>query len=131
MLAGSLPRLAGVSFRRGLRPCLPLTGLPLAIRSFRLSTRPSLPPISPYKRRHTSTGGPSPPVSAVLLHPADPPPPLTPTTDILDKVLPGWAAGAKPYLLLTRIDKPIGSILLFWPCGMSTSETKLIIKLGQ
>jgi 4-hydroxybenzoate polyprenyltransferase len=59
-----------------------------------------------------------------LLDPAAPPPPLVAAPTVLDKVLPKWAERAKPYLLLTRIDKPIGSILLFWPCGESSHSAR-------
>jgi len=40
-------------------------------------------------------------------------------------VIPGtWLdrmpKSVQPYLYLTRIDKPIGTWLLFWPCGNQT-----------
>ncbi|KAL7419608.1 Para-hydroxybenzoate--polyprenyltransferase, mitochondrial precursor (PHB:polyprenyltransferase) [Cryptotrichosporon argae] len=56
---------------------------------------------------------------APTANPVTPPPSAPAAPALLDKVLPSWAAGAKPYLLLTRVDKPIGSILLFWPCAWS------------
>lgn len=37
-------------------------------------------------------------------------------SSILDR-LPAFARPIKPYLELTRIDKPIGTLLLYWPCG--------------
>lgn len=40
---------------------------------------------------------------------------------ILDR-LPGFAKPLKPYLELTRIDKPIGTLLLYWPCGEPSSN---------
>ena len=40
--------------------------------------------------------------------------PLPPTTWV-DKLPPT----VRPYLYLTRIDKPIGTLLLFYPCGSS------------
>lgn len=52
-----------------------------------------------------------------LVHPQAPPEVAPVPGTILDKFLPKWAEGAKPYLLLTRFDKPIGSALLFWPCS--------------
>lgn len=57
------------------------------------------------------------PVTSAIAHDlADPKRPEAPET-LFDRVLPKWAMGAKPYLLLTRIDKPNGAILLFWPGG--------------
>jgi len=50
--------------------------------------------------------------------------PVQPT--VLDKYLPKWASAAKPYLLLTRIDKPIGSLLLYWPCAWSITMASTI-----
>lgn len=41
-------------------------------------------------------------------------PPAPPS--ILDR-LPSFAKPIRPYLELTRIDKPIGTLLLYWPCG--------------
>lgn len=61
-------------------------------------------------------------IAAELAHPITPSPAATP--DVLDRILPTWARDAKPYLQLIRIDKPIGSVLLFWPCG--TSHTRLL-----
>lgn len=59
-----------------------------------------------------------------LVHPQTPPPEVAPLPGtIIDKFLPKWAEGAKPYLLLTRFDKPIGSALLFWPCSRSRGAT--------
>lgn len=37
-------------------------------------------------------------------------------SSILDR-LPSFAKPIRPYLELTRIDKPIGTLLLYWPCG--------------
>ena len=36
-------------------------------------------------------------------------------------------AKVKPYLYLTRIDKPIGTLLLFYPCGASP---QLLVRVG-
>lgn len=56
-------------------------------------------------RRFLSTPGPSP--AAVV----EPPPPAT------------WVESTpealRPFLYLARVDKPIGSWLLYWPCGGS------------
>ncbi|ODN80924.1 4-hydroxybenzoate polyprenyl transferase, variant [Cryptococcus amylolentus CBS 6039] len=52
-------------------------------------------------------------ITSELLAPKEALPPTAPT--IIDKLVPKWAEKAKPYLYLTRIDKPIGSILLYWP----------------
>lgn len=70
-------------------------------------------------------------IDAELVHPATPPPAIAPKRDILDKVLPRWAAGAKPYLLLTRIDKPIGSVLLYWPCGRWYLMKCVVLSAGR
>ncbi|KAJ9116684.1 hypothetical protein QFC20_000618 [Naganishia adeliensis] len=43
-------------------------------------------------------------------------PPAPPS--ILDR-LPSFAKAIRPYLELTRIDKPIGTLLLYWPCAWS------------
>ena len=43
---------------------------------------------------------------------------------ILDR-LPGFAKPLKPYLELTRIDKPIGTLLLYWPCGEPSSNARV------
>jgi len=91
----------------------------------------SLRQLRPYTTPPTPTPGPKPTpephttIASELTHPL--PPPITQTqTSILDKYLPTWAAGAKPYLLLTRIDKPIGSLLLYWPCAWSITLASTI-----
>lgn len=53
------------------------------------------------------------------------PPPKT----WLDR-LPSALQPIKPYLELTRIDKPIGTWLLYWPCGKSYSEERNLAKLS-
>ncbi|WVQ79053.1 4-hydroxybenzoate polyprenyl transferase [Cryptococcus sp. DSM 104549] len=77
------------------------------------------------------TSKPSPVVPASIasevVDPATPAPPAPPT--ILDKVLPKWAEKAKPFLLLTRIDKPTGSILLYWPCAWSITMAATVYHL--
>ncbi|WRT65532.1 4-hydroxybenzoate polyprenyl transferase [Kwoniella shivajii] len=87
---------------------------------------------------------PHPSIITEIVHPQSPPPPpatATPTStspsaevsppapkSILDK-LPKWASPAKPYLALTRIDKPIGSLLLFWPCTWSITMASTVLHL--
>jgi hypothetical protein len=41
---------------------------------------------------------------------------IAPPVTILNK-LPKFMHPAIPYLELTRVDKPIGTLLLYWPCG--------------
>jgi hypothetical protein len=86
--------------------CSPSTGRPLAasLRTVRFNSSLSQPPTPP------------PGFTSELLKPAPSERPQAPPS-ILDKVVPKWAEKAKPYLHLIRIDKPIGSILLFWPGG--------------
>lgn len=116
------PLLAGRT--RIPRPLPGSTTLPRLSSSLtaRTRTRPSLSlalPSTPTRALVvSSTHRSSPPHSAFseLVHPSPPPPPIAPPT-ILDTALPKWAEGAKPYLLLARVDKPIGSVLLYWPCG--------------
>jgi hypothetical protein len=45
-------------------------------------------------------------------------PALTPPPSWLDK-LPSAVKWTRPYFELSRLDKPIGSWLLYWPCGRS------------
>jgi 4-hydroxybenzoate polyprenyltransferase len=70
------------------------------------------------------------PHTTIVSELADPLPPpnaaVAAAPTILDKYLPTWASGAKPYLLLTRIDKPIGSLLLYWPCAWSITMASTI-----
>lgn len=64
-----------------------------------------------------------------------PPSPSTPTsnstssTAIIKAPIPPWAKHlpsklkwTHPYLSLARLDKPIGTWLLFWPCGLFLSH---------
>ena len=44
-----------------------------------------------------------------------PPPPPT----WVDKHVPAWLV---PYMKIARIDRPIGTYLLFYPCAVSTGE---------
>ncbi|WVQ73751.1 4-hydroxybenzoate polyprenyl transferase [Cryptococcus sp. DSM 104548] len=90
------------------------------LRSRVLTTSSTSPP-SPSTSSQPVSSRPTPMVEASsskitseLLAPKEVLPPAAPT--IIDKLVPKWAEKAKPYLYLTRIDKPIGSALLFWPC---------------
>ena len=51
------------------------------------------------------------------------PSPSTPSTESLSLPPTTWVdrlpPKIRPYLYLTRIDKPIGTLLLFYPCGKS------------
>jgi hypothetical protein len=69
----------------------------LTSTAFRLSTPVQKTPITSVKDE--------------IIAPAPPAP-----SSILDR-LPAFAKPIKPYLDLTRIDKPIGTLLLYWPCG--------------
>ncbi|OXG15082.1 4-hydroxybenzoate polyprenyl transferase [Cryptococcus neoformans Ze90-1] len=91
--------------------------LPLRTRVFTTSAirRTSLPPTVPR-------------VSTELVHPKEQQQkqlPAQPPT-VFDKILPEWAQGAKPYLYLTRLDKPIGSVLLYWPCAWSITMASTV-----
>nr|XP_018264530.1 4-hydroxybenzoate polyprenyl transferase [Kwoniella dejecticola CBS 10117]OBR86688.1 4-hydroxybenzoate polyprenyl transferase [Kwoniella dejecticola CBS 10117] len=101
----------------------------------------SLRPISttrPYSDINPSTSAtkitqkdaskPHPSVSAEIIHPTSPSIAINSPKSILDK-LPKWAAPARPYLALTRIDKPIGSLLLFWPCTWSITMASTALHL--
>jgi len=47
-----------------------------------------------------------------------PTPPTVPTTWVEHAIIPNKI---KPYLYLARVDKPIGTLLLFWPCCWSVA----------
>ena len=49
---------------------------------------------------------------------------IAPPRTFIDR-LPKVLLPIKPYLELTRIDKPIGTWLLYWPCGMFTKRVFL------
>ena len=55
--------------------------------------------LSLHQRRYTSTSPPKPPLAA--------------------RIVSSLPARAKPYAYLARLDKPVGSWLLYWPCGPS------------
>lgn len=89
------------------------TGLARSIRVVRATTvrfQSSRPPAIAPTPTASSTTSPSVQI---------PPTPLAPPTTIFDRFLPSWAERAKPFLYLLRLDKPIGAILLFWPCAWS------------
>lgn len=49
--------------------------------------------------------------------PTTTPPPVSPPTTTWVDTLPRSITWTKPYLQLARVDKPIGTWLLYWPCG--------------
>ena len=49
--------------------------------------------------------------------------PAAVSTSLIERWTPAWASGAKPYLHLMRLDKPAGTLLLYWPCGESRNLT--------
>ncbi len=53
-----------------------------------------------------------------------------PPVTFIDK-LPRWARRAKPYLLLIRLDKPIGTMLLYWPCGELACDLQKAVNTAQ
>lgn len=130
-----ITRLAQVGLRDTLPSCSP-TPLRRISRPGPSRIPPCLPSL-PVRQLYTSLPRPQKDtpaathIEAELVHPATPPPAIAPTRDILDKVLPRWAARAKPYLLLTRIDKPIGSVLLYWPCGRWYLMKCVVLSAGR
>ncbi|CDZ96355.1 4-hydroxybenzoate polyprenyl transferase [Phaffia rhodozyma] len=72
------------------------------------ANRLALPPVQ-LKRIYSSLSSPSSVVIPEVVE--EPPPPKT----WVDKM----PVGTRPYLYLARVDKPIGSWLLFWPCSWS------------
>lgn len=100
----------------------------LLLSRTRLFPRPHLSPLSlplPLRPRVLTTSAirralppPVPPVPTELVQPKEQQQLPVPAPTVFDKILPQWAQGAKPYLYLTRLDKPIGSLLLYWPCGV-------------
>ncbi|OCF32368.1 4-hydroxybenzoate polyprenyl transferase [Kwoniella heveanensis BCC8398] len=65
-------------------------------------------------------------IPSEIIEPKAPVP--TKTQSLLDK-LPGWAKPARPYLDLMRVDKPIGTLLLFWPCAWSITIASTVNQL--
>lgn len=45
--------------------------------------------------------------------------PARSTSTLASRLVNGAPAGLQPYLKLARLDKPVGTWLLFWPCGWS------------
>ncbi|WVQ94552.1 4-hydroxybenzoate polyprenyl transferase [Kwoniella sp. CBS 9459] len=84
----------------------------------------------------TSTSSPHPSViPSEIIDPKSPPAPAsasasvpTKTQSLLDR-LPGWAKPARPYLDLMRVDKPTGTLLLFWPCAWSITIASTVNQL--
>jgi len=79
-------------------------------KSILSSSRPGLTRLGPHFQQYTSKaaaqedGTSTEPTAAQLVAPGT----------WLDRM----PKSIQPYLYLTRIDKPIGTWLLFWPCGM-------------
>ncbi len=46
-------------------------------------------------------------------------PPLPPSVGLAARLVASVPVSARPYLRLMRVDRPIGTWLLFWPCGWS------------
>ncbi|WWC99135.1 4-hydroxybenzoate polyprenyl transferase [Kwoniella sp. B9012] len=107
---------------------------PSSSSSIRLlsTTRPSFDtntniPSSPSQITRKDSNAPHPSVTSEIIHPQSPLSEPAPKS-ILDN-LPRWASPAKPYLALTRIDKPIGTLLLFWPCTWSITMASTLLHL--
>ncbi|ORX36298.1 UbiA prenyltransferase family-domain-containing protein [Kockovaella imperatae] len=130
--------LASLAFRASSIPCIlrPFPSRRSSSSCSSLSRSSITPPVTFQPHLHASTtrhrssssrsttpsSTPSPPgVVTELAFPKVPSPPT-----IWDKVLPRWAAGAKPYLLISRVDKPIGWILLYWPCAWSITMASTV-----
>lgn len=99
----------GPSQRRGYR-------MDATRRAFSTSRRACTPSPTPSTSSTVSTTTTTTPVAADAA-PLAPPAPAPESW--VDRVLPAWAAPAKPYLYLLRLDKPTGSILLYWPGAWS------------
>ncbi|KAK6907171.1 4-hydroxybenzoate polyprenyl transferase [Kwoniella mangroviensis CBS 8886] len=84
-------------------------------------------PSSPSRITQKDAHAPHPSVTSEIIHPQSPLSEPAPKS-ILDN-LPRWASPAKPYLALTRIDKPIGTLLLFWPCTWSITMASTLLHL--
>ena len=55
--------------------------------------------LNPHHQRYITTSPPKPPLAA--------------------RIVSSLPTRAKPYAYLARLDKPVGSWLLYWPCGLS------------
>jgi hypothetical protein len=55
--------------------------------------------LNPLHQRYITTSPPKPPLAT--------------------RIVSSLPARAKPYAYLARLDKPVGSWLLYWPCGLS------------
>ncbi|WVR03973.1 4-hydroxybenzoate polyprenyl transferase [Kwoniella sp. DSM 27419] len=105
----------------------PLSALrPSPIRPQRLAPL-STPPTTPSAPPGSNASHPS-VLPSELIDPKEPPAPLAAAGSWLDG-LPGWAKPARPYLDLMRIDKPTGSLLLFWPCAWSITMAATVNQL--
>lgn len=117
---------------RGALRCLSRSRIPQRSANFPSAVRPLVPSLGSFRFNSSLPQPPTPPpgFTSELVKPALSERPQAPPS-ILDKVVPKWAEKAKPYLHLIRIDKPIGSILLFWPGGGSTRGPPVVIKLTR
>ncbi|GHJ84338.1 hypothetical protein NliqN6_0740 [Naganishia liquefaciens] len=100
----------------GIRPILPLMRLPHFHHSATQAI-PARPLLRTRPFRYLSTTSQNDVRKTPSSNKDDIVAPSVPTS-ILDR-LPGFAKPLKPYLELTRIDKPIGTLLLYWPCAWS------------
>ncbi|ORY23423.1 UbiA prenyltransferase family-domain-containing protein [Naematelia encephala] len=121
--------------RTPFRPLRSALQLHVSLRDYSTPTRPTLtsqtrPLRSPSPSPSTSASSRAQPLDiASEIHDPIRSQPTAPPT-VLDKILPAWASKAKPYLLLTRIDKPIGSILLYWPCAWAITMASTVNHLA-
>ncbi|CDR42827.1 hypothetical protein NBRC10512_006653 [Rhodotorula toruloides] len=87
--------------------------LPPTLVSQRLPIKPSSPFLLPLRFASTT---PSPSAETVPAQIAKPPSPQFPIPSWAEK-LPKSLRWTHPYLSLARMDKPIGTWLLYWPCA--------------
>lgn len=106
--------------------CLDSKMIPLLARSAcaRTGLGRTLQAVRASAVRFQSTRPPTPALASkvattTLSSPPPNPAPLAAPTTAFDRFIPSWAERAKPFLYLLRLDKPIGAILLFWPCAWS------------
>ncbi|KAJ9105413.1 hypothetical protein QFC21_001784 [Naganishia friedmannii] len=111
-------RTLPLPFQRTSTRCLP----PIYQLSQRATTRPITYSTSLLNTKSSTPAVPD--VAKEIVHPHPPTPPAAPVS-ILDR-LPAFARPIKPYLELTRIDKPIGTLLLYWPCAWSITMASTV-----
>jgi hypothetical protein len=104
--------LAAISTSTPSRQALPSLRLPMRSPALSL-TRAHMPSLHAWARPSSSAAAP--------LNPS--PPPLPTPTPAPPSPPSSWVNRApralQPYLHLVRLDKPIGTWLLFWPCAWS------------